>query len=67
MGAEIVWAKIGVFFALPMYCHMRNFSNCLICVSKIYGFFQKLFDNSLWICSLCIHLLLLGNCSVVAS
>ena len=53
------------FLALPIYWYVQNFSNCLICASMIFGLFQKLFESSLWMCSLCVHLLMLENSSTL--
>ena len=54
--------KISCFLALPMYCHVRNFSMHVFCGSDIARLDQKLLDISLSISGFIVHLLISGNC-----
>ena len=53
--------------AFPMYCHVLNFSNCLICASDILGFFQKLLDNWLSIFGSLVHFFILRKSKATCS
>ena len=63
MDENLSLPKNSYFLALPMYCHVRNFSRHVFCGSVIIGLDQKLLHSSLSMSGFIVHLIMLGNFS----
>ena len=62
MDENLFMPKNSCFLALPMYCHVQNFSRHVFCEYDIAGLVHKLLDISLSILGFIVHMLMLGNC-----
>ena len=61
MEGNLVGSKNNFFLRFLMYCLVQNFIRLIFCASVIMGFFQKLFERVLWMCSFAVHLSMLGK------